>query len=149
MGDITASQVRSGEGGLQFGHGGDAVGDAAAEGVVEEGPVRFNSATAVTPWVTWTGRVTATVCFGFNSATAVTPWVTRGSGTSTQDIHQLQFGHGGDAVGDAVRRHLLAVANSLQFGHGGDAVGDRAPLYHYVAGMWLQFGHGGDAVGDC
>ncbi len=37
----------------------------------------FNSATAVTPWVTFVNRRTQVVSVAsFNSATAVTPWVT-------------------------------------------------------------------------
>ncbi len=37
---------------------------------------------------------------------------------------------------------------TLQFGHGGDAVGDMAMRQVYPRGALLQFGHGGDAVGD-
>ena len=38
---------------------------------------------------------------------------------------RLQFGHGGDAVGDGKAEDARAYTRSpLQFGHGGDAVGD-------------------------
>ncbi len=63
--------------GLQFGHGGDAVGDLVRVVEVEPRPKSFNSATAVTPWVTHAFPGTNHGCRRFNSATAVTPWVTR------------------------------------------------------------------------
>ncbi len=40
----------------------------------------FNSATAVTPWVTALSRRSSRSPSSFNSATAVTPWVTLGAG---------------------------------------------------------------------
>src|SRR5581483_6603607 len=85
---------------LQFGHGGDAVGDF---GLVRASTAligRFNSATAVTPWVTPSTLSLLTQIFGFNSATAVTPWVTRLHARPCPGGPRLQFGHGGDAVGD-------------------------------------------------
>ncbi len=61
----------------------------------------------------------------------------------------LQFGHGGDAVGDAAARGVPGGDLALQFGHGGDAVGDVPATPVLAAGNApLQFGHGGDAVGD-
>ncbi len=37
----------------------------------------------------------------------------------------------------------------LQFGHGGDAVGDPTDIWEfYLPREKLQLGHGGDAVGD-
>ncbi len=36
----------------------------------------------------------------------------------------LQFGHGGDAVGDMTIKAIVPYFGALQFGHGGDAVGD-------------------------
>ncbi len=47
-------------------------------------------------------------------------------------VLRLQFGHGGDAVGDSVLRVELKNSPAwLQFGHGGDAVGDSG-LYQAV-----------------
>ncbi len=88
----------------------------------------FNSATAVTPWVTrWLRGMQDHQQSSFNSATAVTPWVTvAGGGGQVLFRHGLQFGHGGDAVGDHYRIASLRQYISLQFGHGGDAVGDDA-----------------------
>ncbi len=62
---------------------------------------------------------------GFNSATAVTPWVTWRCEFGAEHRTRLQFGHGGDAVGDweAFLRKAPEYV-PLQFGHGGDAVGD-------------------------
>ncbi len=61
----------------------------------------------------------------------------------------LQFGHGGDAVGDPDGKRLPVPGRSrLQFGHGGDAVGDSLILITGAIRSMLQFGHGGDAVGD-
>ncbi len=111
---------------LQFGHGGDAVGDASSRSYAAARAMCFNSATAVTPWVTaWQGIPLAL-------------W------------QGLQFGHGGDAVGDVTDDMVKRTLIQLQFGHGGDAVGDtrhrhRRRLHRHQ----LQFGHGGDAVGDC
>ena len=62
---------------LQFGHGGDAVDDFASSAVAAE---RRS---------------------GFNSATAVTPWMTPAMQVAQQQSVLLQFGHGGDAVDDA------------------------------------------------
>ncbi len=76
MGDFAAGTKAAPAEELQFGHGGDAVGDWSRPWALATQPHRFNSATAVTPWVTW------------NAA----------NGTVTQVL--LQFGHGGDAVGD-------------------------------------------------
>ncbi len=80
----------------------------------------------------------------------MTPWVTPSAGTSrVARAAALQFGHGGDAVGDArPRSEGGGVANRLQFGHGGDAVGDTFSGVGLVRRPALQFGHGGDAVGD-
>ena len=36
----------------------------------------------------------------FNSATAVTPWMTADMSTDISSVRSLQFGHGGDAVDD-------------------------------------------------
>ncbi len=73
--------------------------------------VRFNSATAVTPWVTRSPRPSpATPAARFNSATAVTPWVTPPKMPSKMSVLKLQFGHGGDAVGD---EDAARVLNSL------------------------------------
>ncbi len=41
---------------LQFGHGGDAVGDPDVQAAIRQGMEGFNSATAVTPWVTFIER---------------------------------------------------------------------------------------------
>ncbi len=93
---------------LQFGHGGDAVGDF---GLVRASTAligRFNSATAVTPWVTPSTLSLLTQIFGFNSATAVTPWVTRLHARPCPRGPRLQFGHGGDAVGDLEFIALIA-----------------------------------------
>ncbi len=62
---------------LQFGHGGDAVGDPDIQRCVRDSKQEsFNSATAVTPWVTRCARRSSSPGLCFNSATAVTPWVT-------------------------------------------------------------------------
>ncbi len=60
----------------------------------------FNSATAVTPWVTFSRGNFALRNPAFNSATAVTPWVTYSWSSRHKNVRGLQFGHGGDAVGD-------------------------------------------------
>ena len=61
----------------------------------------FNSATAVTPWMTSTVPIKEEAsCPGFNSATAVTPWMTPYVIVTKIGADQLQFGHGGDAVDD-------------------------------------------------
>ena len=85
----------------------------------------FNSATAVTPWMTslstWQKTPRGPLQFGhggdavddstytrwrsvkrvcFNSATAVTPWIPGCSTTWNAGREELQFGHGGDAVDD-------------------------------------------------
>ncbi len=61
----------------------------------------------------------------------------------------LQFGHGGDAVGDFEALWNDIDVDPLQFGHGGDAVGDpKGREIMTVKASKLQFGHGGDAVGD-
>ena len=91
---------------LQFGHGGDAVDDLRA--VMGSGGVwsSFNSATAVTPWMTDPDAVREQfVKTRFNSATAVTPWMTSCAlGPSGEQTESLQFGHGGDAVDDHGRQ---------------------------------------------
>ncbi len=79
----------------------------------------------------------------------MTPWVTASSEAETVSPVALQFGHGGDAVGDAPSiSRPPSAATRLQFGHGGDAVGDFLARQLRVAEPSLQFGHGGDAVGD-
>ncbi len=45
---------------------------------------------------------------------------------------ELQFGHGGDAVGDFRTISRAAGADMLQFGHGGDAVGDIFPAGNHT-----------------
>ncbi len=80
----------------------------------------------------------------------MTPWVTSALRASRRCWALLQFGHGGDAVGDAAAPVMYKSKPALlQFGHGGDAVGDS---FHCRTGRimatFLQFGHGGDAVGD-
>ncbi|SRR5581483_10783837 len=72
---------------LQFGHGGDAVGDYLALNFLGAGQRGFNSATAVTPWVT--------------------------SGQCSMPCYQLslQFGHGGDAVGDSASARSIRLAH--------------------------------------
>src|SRR5437763_1721558 len=102
------------------------------------------------PWVTSRNSPSTPGGGCFNSATAVMPWVTVGMGNHEATIEQLQFGHGGDAGGDALSRDRGPRKKPwLQFGHGGDAVGDvsRVPRGD-TSGKGLQFGHGGDAVGD-
>ncbi len=96
LGHRTSAPVSS----LQFGHGGDAVGD-------EPG-----------------GQLAQVGFVGFNSATAVTPWVTREAAHAAITDALLQFGHGGDAVGDVANYLNVSTGRGLQFGHGGDAVGD-------------------------
>ncbi len=86
----------------------------------------FNSATAVTPWVTRGSALTSPAISSFNSATAVTPWVTGSSNRVYRSNSSLQFGHGGDAVGDRRLHRGRHPIRWLQFGHGGDAVGDAA-----------------------
>ncbi len=54
----------------------------------------------------------------------MTPWVTSRINTRCAPWVWLQFGHGGDAVGDLAAVSKSASAAWLQFGHGGDAVGD-------------------------
>ncbi len=55
----------------------------------------------------------------------MTPWVTLPLLQAQLGVGLLQFGHGGDAVGDAVLAALVPLREFvLQFGHGGDAVGD-------------------------
>ncbi len=71
---------------LQFGHGGDAVGDLAS----------------IANLLEWTPT--------FNSATAVTPWVTLKRESLTELVWSLQFGHGGDAVGDKVDMEVAETA---------------------------------------
>ena len=106
---------------LQCGHGSDAVETHRGRESGERG-VRFNAATAVTPWrleeyrvgdrrgfgfnaatavTLWRRSSDGHVCprwGGFNAATAVTPW--RPSGTTDAGIISdvLQCGHGSDAV---------------------------------------------------
>ncbi len=110
---------------LQFGHGGDAVGDTRASCRGRRQRPCFNSATAVTPWVTPPpGSCLPARSGRFNSATAVTPWVTLDNELYRVFLEVLQFGHGGDAVGDAGRHLVRNLVDELQFGHGGDAVGD-------------------------
>ena len=63
---------------LQFGHGGDAVDDASGGRSNCTGVDGFNSATAVTPWMTAVAaHLRRLHDLRFNSATAVTPWMTR------------------------------------------------------------------------
>ena len=63
---------------------------------------------------------------GFNSATAVTPWMTGAWSQRTARKSVLQFGHGGDAVDDKAASAARKLWDEgLQFGHGGDAVDDR------------------------
>ncbi len=129
----------------------------------------------MTPWVTPSdGDQSASIAAGFNSATAVTPWVTATTGDARRRQGSLQFGHGGDAVGDRAVISGYHSSSSRQFGHGGDAVGDSSsgcptgpskwPCFNSATAVtpwvtdaalvktWaeakLQFGHGGDAVGD-
>ena len=108
----------------------------------------FNSATAVMPWVTSSRSMAATPVRRFNSATAVMPWVTAAPVPEIITGGKLQFGHGGDAVGDQMVRLQKRSLIRLQFGHGGDAVGDLAASHDASTSERLQFGHGGDAVGD-
>ena len=61
---------------LQFGHGGDAVDDPFVPWTRRPQLACFNSATAVTPWMTCLGAAGHRCSRGFNSATAVTPWMT-------------------------------------------------------------------------
>ena len=63
---------------------------------------------------------------GFNSATAVTPWMTFACRPHFLPKDALQFGHGGDAVDDGRGDGGLLEKEKLQFGHGGDAVDDPA-----------------------
>ena len=88
---------------LQFGHGGDAV-DNFGPGVFRPDALRFNSATAVTPWMTPVADATR------------------------RCVASLQFGHGGDAVDDGRQSGDVRVVERLQFGHGGDAVDDLAQV---------------------
>ncbi len=58
----------------------------------------------MTPWVTQRILLYDDVAeHRFNSATAVTPWVTLLDKLRTDEVAVLQFGHGGDAVGDQPR----------------------------------------------
>ncbi len=103
-GDAVGDNPNSCNGGrawrLQFGHGGDAVGDP-RHAVQRPSRWCFNSATAVTPWVTSAATTRIRRLRGsFNSATAVTPWVTTSFPDNDDARGSLQFGHGGDAVGD-------------------------------------------------
>ncbi len=84
VGDATPCRPLSGRGSLQFGHGGDAVGDAMCQRKLL--PFRPS----------------------FNSSTAVTPWVTVVVGAAQKTVGVLQFGHGGDAVGDLLSEHKLS-----------------------------------------
>ncbi len=62
---------------LQFGHSGEAVGDSLYFPLGSSWRRRFNSATAVKPWVTWRNVEDEHLEWrSFNSATAVKPWVT-------------------------------------------------------------------------
>ncbi len=54
----------------------------------------------------------------------MTPWVTRLTDGTRTNQWGLQFGHGGDAVGDTDIWEFYLPREKLQFGHGGDAVGD-------------------------
>src|SRR6516225_5342049 len=83
---------------LQFGHGTDAVDDRT--------PTRRGSC--------------ATSCF--NSATALTPWMTCTPRWCRMPTSALQFGHGTDAVDDVATAIGLRRQGWLQFGHGTDAV---------------------------
>ena len=85
--------------GLQFGHGGDAVDDQVIASD-QDSLLRFNSATAATPWMTSLASMGPPDSSGFNSATAATPWMTAQSCTHRTEMGGLQFGHGGDAVDD-------------------------------------------------
>ena len=56
------------------------------------------------------------------------PWETTRTQTWPSVAYTLQFGHGGDAVGDYASPVIRSTSDTgiLQFGHGGDAVGDNA-----------------------
>ncbi len=87
----------------------------------------------MTPWVTPALRCLFGMEDGFNSATAVTPWVTKRRLKPPGMLDALQFGHGGDAVGDSLTLPIRSTGYWLQFGHGGDAVGDGALPAAFVA----------------
>ncbi len=86
----------------------------------------------------------------FNSATAVTPWVTHDSRKFCRAFALLQFGHGGDAVGDACQ--LVSAAVAARTFNSATAVTPWVTTLPLFCGPTrlsaLQFGHGGDAVGD-
>ena len=109
---------------LQFGHGGDAVDDTVYTSAYGRQSRCFNSATAVTPWMTSPRLGACSTSLSFNSATAVTPWMTAQAGQRAGQPALLQFGHGGDAVDDDAATPQRREARLLQFGHGGDAVDD-------------------------
>src|SRR5262245_1064382 len=113
---------------LQFGHGTDAVDDVGCGGGTPPAPPSFNSATALTPWMTCPWRTMRTAgsrsfnsataltpwmtaplacrrcrAMSFNSATALTPWMTLSDVAPICATAELQFGHGTDAVDDLVR----------------------------------------------
>ncbi len=76
---------------LQFGHGGDAVGDENPDQHLAASVRSFNSATAVTPWVTSVPSCGSRRMWCFNSATAVTPWVTLSVQRAEQYAQQYGF----------------------------------------------------------
>src|SRR5438128_1805380 len=100
--------------------------------------------------MTRAGAGSRTRPLGFNSATALTPWMTASATRKAHAQCVLQFGHGTDAVEDTTRPvgdrgtprsfnsataltpwmtgagmdQVLAACKGLQFGHGTDAVDD-------------------------
>ena len=108
---------------LQFGHGTEAVENAAEVGRRNRVAGCFNSATALRPWRTrqW-NRMRKETDGGFNSATALRPWKTQPQRLPPVFVLALQFGHGTEAVETAgsLRGRLDRI--QLQFGHGTEAV---------------------------
>src|SRR4051794_29621413 len=96
----SGTRCRSGDG-LQWGHGSEAVDDAAQGAAGDGGQSRFNGATARKPWMTPRGTSISHRRRSFNGATARKPWMTRRAITSRSSVSALQWGHGSEAVDDA------------------------------------------------
>ena len=82
----------------------------------------------------------------FNSATAVMPWkMVTAQVANFPCVCPLQFGHGGDAVENAVAGRRQAIAWCF---NSATAVMPWKPAIgrSRASRCWLQFGHGGDAV---
>ena len=84
---------------LQWGHGDEAVEEAACTVRGRRMAPCFNGATAMKPWKSWAtpGR-SCSPSTGFNGATAMKPWKRFLRTSVTRPVERLQWGHGDEAV---------------------------------------------------